>query len=103
MPHIEAGPLPVMEAMACGVPVISTKVGWAFDYCEHDKNIVFVSEEEAQDAVKLSKIIKGVYDDESYRSRLRENALDLIKNFSIEKYCENLMNAYEAAYNKKNL
>ena len=92
---IEVGPLPVLEAMACGVPVISTKVGWAKDWCEHGKNIWFIKDEIARDSEKLSKEIKRVYDNEKLKNRLRDNALNLIKDFSIENYAKKLVNIYE--------
>ena len=97
-PNIEAGPLPVMEAMACGVPVISTKVGWAVDHCTHGENIWFVDEEEIKD---LPGIIKEVYHNEELREKLKLNASKLIKEFSIEKYTANIMKAYGEIENKK--
>jgi len=91
-PNIEVGPLPVMEAMSCGVPVISTKVGWAVDHCTHGENIWFVDEKDIGD---LPKIIKEVYHNEELREKLKLNASKLIKNFSIEKYTDRIMNAYD--------
>src|SRR5688572_23230950 len=32
----EAGPLSLFEAMACGIPVVSTRVGWAPALVEHE-------------------------------------------------------------------
>lgn len=91
-PHIEAGPLPIMEAMACGVPVISTRVGWAKDYCEHGKNIYFVDEEEVPGLVN---ILKKVFGDRILRENLRNNALKLIKDFSLQKYGERIREVYK--------
>lgn len=93
-PNIETGTLPILEAMACGIPVISTRIGWAKDNCAHGKDIWFVEEKEIQEG-KLSLIIRKVYDDIKLRRELRENALNLIKKFSIESYCNNLMNIYK--------
>ena len=91
-PNIEVGPLPVMEAMACKVPVISTKVGWALDHCTHGEDIWFVDEKEMED---LPKIIKEVYHNEELREKLKLNASKLIKDFSIEKYTDRIMRAYD--------
>ena len=93
-PKIEVGPLPVLEAIACGIPVLSTKVGWAKDWCEHGKNIWFLEEEVANNSEELSKEIKKVYHDEELKDRLRENALKLIKGFSIEEYAKKLVGIY---------
>ena len=82
-----------MEAMACGVPVISTKVGWAADYAEHGKNIWFVGHDISE--IELSKVIRKIYDDKELRDKLRNNALELIKNFSLNIYCERMMELYK--------
>jgi len=94
-PKIEVGPLPVLEAMACGVPVISTEVGWAKDWCKHGENIWFIEEETAKDSRKLNKEIKRVYDDDKLKRKLRGGALRLIKDFSIENYAKKLIEIYE--------
>lgn len=40
----EAGPLPLFEAMACGIPVISTPVGWAPRLIDHGVTGVLVDD-----------------------------------------------------------
>ena len=90
-PNIETGPLPIMEAMACGVPVITTPVGWARDNASHNEDIIFIEEE---DIFKLPEIIKMVWDNVDARVRIRNNALKLVSKFPIEKYCKNLMEIY---------
>jgi len=90
-PNIETGPLPVMEAMACGVPVISTQVGWARDWATHNEDIVFINED---DLFRLPEVIKMVWDNINARVKIRNNALKLVSGFSIEKYCKNLMEVY---------
>lgn len=93
-PNIETGTLPILEAMSCGIPVISTKIGWAKDNCTNGKDIWFVEEKDIQEG-RLNLAIKYVYENKELRATMRENALQLIKNFSIEKYCDNLMNIYK--------
>ena len=92
--YVEAGPLPVMEAMACGTPVLSTKQGWAIDHCEGGKNIIFIDDEELTNTGKLTNKIKKIMADKKFLDEIRNNALELIKNFSIENYAKNLMNIY---------
>lgn len=94
-PKIEVGPLPVMEAMACGIPVLSTRVGWARDWGDHGENIWFIKEEVASDPRELCEAVKRVYNDKKLRNKLRDNALNLIKGFSIEKYAKSLVDIYE--------
>jgi len=94
-PFNETGPLPVLEAMASGIPVISTKTGWAEDNCEHEKNIYFVDEDTAADPNKLGAVLKRYCDNKELLKRIRDNALELIKGFDIKDYNEKLMKLYE--------
>ena len=55
--HSEGGPRVVAEAMACGVPVISTRVGLAAELIEHGKN-GFLIDWSAQDlATRLTELL----------------------------------------------
>lgn len=94
-PNIEVGPLPVMEAMASGVPVISTRVGWAKDNCTHGKDILFIEERDANDCDFLTTVIKRIIRENKYRKMIINDGLELIKDFSIEKYAEKIMKIYE--------
>lgn len=93
-PYIETGPLPVLEAMACGVPVVSSEVGWAKDWCEHGRNIWFLEKDKIVDPYKLSRTLQNLYLREDIKNSLRVNGLHLVKEFSIEKYAKRLMKIY---------
>lgn len=100
MPNNEAGPLPVLEAMACGIPVISTRVGWANDYCTDGENIIFIDEDKVEKPHCLADLIKEVHNNKELRKKLVKNGLELVKEFSIERYVENVYRVYDLINNK---
>lgn len=51
----EAGPLPLFEAMACGIPVISTPVGWAPRLIEHGETGFLIN-----DVLSLREAIRAI-------------------------------------------
>jgi glycosyltransferase involved in cell wall biosynthesis len=53
----EGGPLGMLEAMACGVPVVTTKVGTAFDSIVNGKNGFCAGLDDFQTLAKYIKII----------------------------------------------
>lgn len=91
--NVETGPLPVLEAMACGVPVISTKVGWAKDVCKHNSNIIFIEDEQID---YLADIMKKLIKNVELMNNLRANALRLMEDYSLENYANQLMEIYES-------
>ncbi|HNH26297.1 MAG TPA: glycosyltransferase family 4 protein [Anaerolineales bacterium] len=69
-------PNAVLEAMACGVPVIATPVGGALDVLEDGVNGFFVDVNDAtQLAEKIAKTLKPLKELESVRRSARETVL----------------------------
>jgi len=75
----ETGTLPLLEAMAKGVPVLATEQGSARDLIKHGENGLIFTEETFEH--ELTKIMK----DKRLREKLRKNAWETIKNYSEER------------------
>ncbi|MHA1284334.1 MAG: glycosyltransferase family 4 protein [Promethearchaeota archaeon] len=77
----EGGPLGIIESMACGVPLVSTKVGWAPELIKHGENGFLTEIDDIENLVKFcSKLIEN----EILRKKFIKNGLKIVKNFKWE-------------------
>ncbi len=73
--RVEGGPLPLIEAAMCGRVVISSKVGLAPEFIDHEKN-GFLIDLDTEDYIEtLTKILDGKYDLHSISLEARKTAL----------------------------
>jgi glycosyltransferase involved in cell wall biosynthesis len=89
----EAAPLPVLEAMACGLPVVGACVGGIPESVDNGKTGLLV---EADDASALAKgIIRLLKNDDLKKSMGRAGRNRAEELFSWELVSENLINLYK--------
>ena len=79
---IEEGTLGYFEAMACGVPVVTTLAGTAADFCEDGKNALVV---DFEDYDGLKHQIKKLMEDAELRNTIRQEGWNTVKNFPEER------------------
>lgn len=84
----ESGTLPLLEAMARGIPVMATSQGMARDLIEDGKNGIIFTEE------NFKEKLKALMEDEPLRMKLRKHAWETIKNYSEERMAWNYAKAY---------
>ena len=92
-------PNAVLEAMACGLPVVVTPVGGVLDFLEDGNNGLAVN---ANDTELLAKIITGLLDNPERRLSLGKNSrVTIMKNFTPEKELEANLLVYQKILEEK--
>ena len=92
--RIEGGPKQILEAMASGVPVVSTKMGMVPDIVKDGKEALLAEVENIEQIVDKSERI--IQNDE-LRKKLVENGLRTVQNYSWEKIARTY---YQNIYSK---
>lgn len=94
----ETSSLSTLEAMACEVPVIATKVGFVKDYLQEGKNGLFFKK---SDSYELSNKIELLMNDSKLRKTLGEQArATVIEKFRWKLTSEKIANTIKEVLNK---
>lgn len=89
----EPAGLTIIEAMACGTPVITTKVGGIPEYSDDNSSILIERDKEIVDNIALG-IIK-ILQDEKYTIALKKNASKKGANYNLATYYNNFLKGIE--------
>jgi glycosyltransferase involved in cell wall biosynthesis len=90
--HTEGLPLSILEAMAAGLPVVSTRVGAIPGVIEEGVNGFLVS---PGDVVGLASAIEALIKDGALRARMgRDNRLKIREEYSLAKHVERFKTLY---------
>lgn len=95
MPSLYEGfGLPILEAMSCGCPVVTSKKGSLLEVA--GSAALFV---DPYDVKSIASGIKNLFEDEAgERGRLSSEGIDHAKNFSWKKAADQTIKVYEKAY-----
>lgn len=95
--HYEPFGIVTLEAQAMGIPILSANVE-ALNEIVLDKKTGLLFE--SKNDKDLAEKIKLLYADKNFKETLTKNALEYIKNYSIEKYLINLEETYLKVLNE---
>ena len=90
--HYESFPLPPLEAMACGCPVITTDNVGVREYAKDGVNALICSIKKPRE---LAKAMGLVYADKSLRDRLVNNGLATAEQYKWSEIIPDIKSYYE--------
>ena len=87
-------PLTILEAMGCGLAIITTPVGAIPDTVEHEKNGTILTENTPE---SIYKAIKYYYENRDAVALVaRNNVQTFLTRFTLERYLSNMQNWFES-------
>lgn len=81
--NFESGTLPILEAIFCGIPVMTRKVGHVPDFAEDD-NIV-INDHDNEDVAHIVDLLNQMFADKKKLQEQRQNAWMAIKDRNFER------------------
>ena len=94
--NFESGTLPILEAMACGVPVLTRNIGHVPDL--YDGGNMVVRQGQPEDIEDLKKNLQSMMENREWRLKLREKAWDTVKNFDARRMTRKVAQLYTSLY-----
>lgn len=89
--HWEIRPLVILEAMACGTPVIASTVGGIPYMIKNGYNGLLVPPRQPK---MLAEKILQIKNDENLKKKLIKNGLEFAKENTMDKFCQRTMDVY---------
>jgi len=93
----ESFPLPPLEAMACGAPVVTTRYGTE-DYCFHEENSLIIPPKNPQ---LIADAVLRLLTDEDLNRKLSHRGIETAKKFTWERTIDKLEDLYKKALSNK--
>ena len=95
--RVDNAPNSILEALACGVPVVSTRAGGIPYLVKHESTAWLI---DVDSVPEMSDGLLRVLLDESLRIMLRQNGLKLVENYSWERVKSSWLTTYKSLVNK---
>lgn len=95
--NFESGTLPILEAMLCGVPVLTRNIGHVPDLNDGENMVIYEGDRES--VLEMKDAIVDIFNDKKKMASLRENGWKTAKNRSNERRAYDYMRMYRS-FNK---
>lgn len=92
----EGVPMTIIEAMACGLPIIATDVGGISDMLSDQESAILIK----NDGMGFRKAIIELYSDENKRRKIGEGAYKASSKFGVETMTDGYRRLYKKILNK---
>jgi L-malate glycosyltransferase len=90
--RVDNMPNSILEALACGVPVVSTNVGGIPYMVDHEKTALLV---DSEDYMAMAAAIRVVLEDKQCQKNLVNSGLSLVKQFSWPEVSQHWLSLYK--------
>ena len=90
--HIEGMPMVLFHSMACGLPIITTRIRAAADWMEDGEHCLYVP---ARDVPRLIETTQKVLDSQELRIKMISAGRTLVQRFESDKVASEFVDLYE--------